>query len=167
MVVTISHGALDTLGTLRHKGLIAICDIDPGVIESAGYMVTDYPDLRFRAHHGTIQDTVQFFLDAFGPAIFANAVVDVDLADTMVTCFPIVQEVLQKLVDAGAHTKVLFTFRNGRDNTKGVNNRLSWLQKRVPRGVKINRHFEYNSLRINAYAGRETGSCMCVAELQT
>jgi len=169
-VLTISHGALGVLDILQHPGPVQVIDIDPGVIESTEYMrESDYPGLRMAPPRlVSIQEYVRRQVMAHGTKAFRrHDVIDADLADCIETCFPIVEEVIRTLVFHNVHTRVLFTFRNGRDCHRGTDSRMQWLRQRLPLGAKLISSQEYYSGRIREDASRKHGSIMCLAEIHT
>jgi hypothetical protein len=167
-LITISHGALEAMMMCGWKGRIFVCDIDPGVIESTKYMSeSEYRDLKIKAILSRIEVMVTNYCFVNGAKNLAA--VDVDLADCLDTCWPILAPVLDALVTYRAKgTKVFFTFRNGRDcfGRNGIDKRIQWLKSRLPEGVRLNSHTTYNSTRITQFAERRKGSPMCIVEMQ-
>lgn len=165
-IITISHGALEALMMAEHRGLITVCDIDGGVIESTQYMAhSEYPDLRIRARHWSIERTVEGYCQDKG--VDSLGVVDIDLAGSLMSEFSVLSNVLTTLLSHKAFgVKVLFTFRNGRDAFKGIDNRIAWLKSKLPNGVQLVKFTPYNSTRITEHAERKKGSAMCIVELE-
>lgn len=168
LIMTISHGALGVLDIMGWSGPIRVVDVDPGVIESTEYMrQSDYRELNLlQPLHCTIQTAVKFQCRDNEPKVGA---IDVDLADCIERCYPILKEVLDTLIKNKIHTRVMFTFRNGRDcfGRNSIDRRLAWLKERLPKGADVAGHETYNSLRINSDASRSKGSPMCIVEIQT
>ena len=171
-IITISHGAFDVLNILRWQGRIFPCDTDPGVRQSVHYMLSgtngnpgQYPRLKIQECGGDVGQTTLNYLRAYGGNNLGA--VDVDLADTLENTYMIAGMVLAVLLAYKCHTRVLFTFRNGRDRFNGIDKRLAWLKAHLPTGVKLVSHTAYNSLRIGKKAEREIGSAMCIVELTT
>lgn len=167
-VITISHGALDTLMTLRWKGLIVISDIDPAVIEAAEHAKDQYPDLSISTLCVRVQKVVPLYCEAAKGAK-RLAAVDVDLALTVEPGVKILTPVLKTLVEYRAsNTKVLFTFRNGRDSfgLDALARRVEWLRNRLPRGVQYVDHYPYVSSQITREGAGTKGASMCLVELR-
>ncbi len=170
MIMTISHGALGVLDIMGWSGPIRVVDTDPGVIESTEYMrQTDYPELNLLSPLNTSIQTAVRLHCMREPHTFRWGAVDVDLAGCLDVCFPNLKDVLETLRAYKVHVKVLFTFRNGRDDfgTNAIGSRITWIKKQLPRGVKYVSHDTYNSGRINSDASRSKGSSMCIVEIQT
>jgi hypothetical protein len=166
-VITISHGALEALMMMRWEGRIQVCDIDPGVIESTRYMRdSEYKDLCLLPPWCIpIQEMVLDYCTSYGGKKLG--VIDIDLAFCLDQCLPILQSVLDTLRLFGIHTKVLLTFRNGRDGFSSTEGRMIWLKQNLGKGVEYVTHEQYNSSRIRENASRHKGSAMCIVTLQT
>lgn len=166
-IITISHGLLESAMMVGHSGRIHVCDIDPGVIESTKYMrQSEYTDLCIPSVQlSSIEEKVKTYCEIWGTR--SLKVVDVDLADTLTTVWNSCEDVLRTLVSHKASgTKVMLTFRNGRDGFGSTDARIFWIRCNMPRGTKVVKHTPYASNRIGKYAEREKGSAMCIVELE-
>lgn len=164
-LITISHGAFDTLCAMEYHGRIFACDIDWGVRQRINIIRQDkqYPSLKIEYPQGSVQTTVR---DYCKEHVVANlGMVDLDLAFTKENGFPILKDVLSTLLENKSRCKVFFTFRNGRDNTRGVNSRLEWIRQRLPNGVRLTDHYTYYSSGVSDTARNVFGAPMCVVEL--
>jgi hypothetical protein len=177
-IITISHGALDVLSILGWEGSIQVCDTDPGVRETTKYLRKDYPHLDILMPGNSIQETVQKYCRRHG--IGGLGAVDVDLAGDIISGWEVLCPVITTLVlyrnrtdDSRllGKTKILLTFRNGRDNfgKNAIRRRIAWLQEKVAKLTKAVRyvsHTEYSSGRIRENASRTKGSSMCIVEFE-
>lgn len=169
-LVLISHAALSVLNILRWRGPIQVCDTDTGVIESARYIIEEkrFPRLNLLPveFYRDATDTVRDFCEEQGA--YALDLVDLDLTRTLTEEWQVCSDVIQVLRCYKASTKVLLTFRNGRDGfgRDAIDRRLQWIKRELPRGVKLIDHQCYRSDWIGRYATRERGSSMCIIELQ-
>lgn len=169
-IVLISHAALSVLNILRWSGPIQVCDIDPGVIESTRYLIEErrFPRLNLLpvSYYRDATDTVRDFCEERGA--YNLKLVDLDLTRTLMEEWPVCRDVVQVLQTYKARTKVLLTFRNGRDSfgKDAINRRIEWIRSRLPKGVKLLDHRCYRSDWIGRKATREIGSSMCIVELQ-
>ena len=165
-VITISHGAFESLMMAEWKGRIKACDIDPGVRESISYQrESEYPDLRILPAGYSIQATVKDWC-RHEHQVKNLGIVDVDLACTLWEAWRILSPVLDTLQSAGYKGRTFITFRNGRDFFSSIQARICWLAKKLPHGVQIVNHTPYVSTRIMEHAERKRGSCMCIVELK-
>jgi hypothetical protein len=169
-IITISHGALSALNTLRWKGNVYMCDIDPGVIESATYLWQDGTFPHIKLHKPLlceVQTLTALYADK-NPGTTKLGAVDADLANCMEGCIPVVQTIIRYLQEYRIHTKVLLTFRNGRRCKFGcINGRIQALKDSLPRGSRYVKHRAYTSMAIREDASRYKGSSMCLVELAT
>lgn len=172
-IITISHGIFDTLMTMEWKGRVQACDIDPGVRQAIDYMrkssgnqKSDYFDLKILPSGESIQVTVADYCKRYG--VKDLGAVDVDLAVGIIPCWNILYPVLSELLANKYRGKVFLTFRNGRDGfgKRSTSNRLLFLMKRLPKGVKYVRATQYRSGRYNQNAQKSVGSPMCFVELK-
>lgn len=162
-IITISHGLLDVASVMRWQGLIQICDIDPGVRETAEYARADYPDLRIPACGESIQTTVADYCATNG--VKKLGAVDVDLACTMVPAWGILENVLLTLAEHKYRGRVLLTVSFRSDGFKSMAERIQWLSNRLPKPFRYVNYTVYRSGRVAADGSRSIGSAMCIIEL--
>lgn len=172
-LICVSHALCDALELLGWQGRIALCDIDPGVRQqikfsrrgSRGKAGADYPNRNLLPPGRKIEDTVRAYCEQYGTHDLGA--VDVDLTFCIEGCLPILQDVLTTLLEFKAcGTKVLLTFRNGRDcGFDSLDERIAWLKSQLPKGVRYDYHEAYNSLGIGKNVERSKGSPMCIVAL--
>jgi len=171
--ITISHGALDVFMILGWKGRVQTCDIDPGVRLAIEYLRKgdngrkgDYPDLNLPTPGKSIQETVSQYCAAHGAEHLG--IVDVDLAVGILPSWKILSSVLDTLVQHKYHGRTFLTFRNGRDGfgKNSLKDRIDWLRKQLPQGIKVSSFTPYQSVRLDPNALRSIGSNMCIVELK-
>lgn len=167
-IITISHAIFDALEWRRHRGVVLACDIDPIVRHRINWMRDrgHYPDLNLAQAGFSIQDTVRTYCDTWG--VSRLGAVDVDLTRTLDYELPILTEVVQTLASHKYKGKVLFTFRNGRDNhgQGGLESRLHTMCANLPRGMVCVGHETYRSDSYERHAERRIGSSMVIVEIQ-
>jgi DNA-binding transcriptional ArsR family regulator len=183
-IITISHGALDTLCTLRHQGRILICDTDPGVITAAHYIRVGDPrngkpgDYQGRLNLleeklGDIREGLTSYLDEYGAKDLGGLDLDLTgLVDDVSSNGPltIMLDCLQILhnYQGSLDTMVFLTYRNGRD-TNGRNGgelREETIRSSLPSFAKLVWHKPYRSDWIDRFAHREMGSSMAIAAVR-
>jgi ribosome modulation factor len=172
-LIAVSHALGDALTILGWQGRVFMCDIDAGVRRQIEYgrrgngtTLPDYPNLNLFPAGGSVENTVRAYAEQFG--VKRLAAVDVDLTACVEGCWSVLSDVLTTLLRHKARgVKVLLTFRNGRRcRFKTLQERISWLQGMLPKGVKYVSHEKYTSLRVGRHVVREKGSSMCIVELQ-
>jgi hypothetical protein len=171
-IITISHGALDVLSILRHRGRILVCDIDPGVVASTHHMRghgqgARYPHLNLtKPLCCDITLAVCAYIGSHG--VKDLGVVDLDFACAVNEAWRLAAPTIEILSDEKYKGRVLLTFRNGRDGNgrDATDKRIDWIRAQLPKGVRVVAHRKYRSDWIGRYATRETGSSMCIVELK-
>jgi len=165
--LTISHGALEACMMLRHTGQIISCDIDDGVFHSTVFASgSEFIDLRLEVLGCDVQTAVKEYCrnqSRYGQL----GAVDIDLAFCIKQCEPILQSVLATLQRNYISTNVFLTFRNGRDQFSSLEDRIWWLQCRLPPGIKLVKVEPYSSGGIRSDASRSKGSAMCIIHMRT
>jgi hypothetical protein len=178
-IITVSHGALDVLNVIRHRGRILVCDTDSGVTTAAHYIrvgdpkngkPSDYPGLRFLPEaHCDVREAVPNYLGAVGDAKRLGAV-DLDMTGTLEQVWPIASDVIQS-IKSHSHSRgtlVLLTYRNGRDNQgrNATGKRVQLLSSMLPWYARVAWYKGYRSDWIGRFATREKGSSMTLAAIK-
>lgn len=158
-LITISHGAFDVLNILRYHGNIYPCDIVETTRKQINYLRRDYPDLKIKRANEDIRDLVKKYCQK--EEIAQLGAVDIDLASTLENALPVFIDVMVILTKYDFVGKTILTFLNARDQFKGVDSRIAYLQANLFPCVTIEKVHKYYSGRVNENAGYKQGSNMC------
>lgn len=162
-IITISHGLLDVANVMGWRGLIQVCDIDPGVRETTEYLRSDYPDLQIPKPGEDIRATVAAYCTTFG--VKNLGAVDIDLACTLRMAESILQDTLNTLATHKYGGRIYLTVALRCDGFDSMESRLQWVRERLPQKFRLISHTVYSSVRIGAHADRSKGSAMLIIEV--